>query len=215
MTGGKPASGRPRWRAEHAATRERVAMFDLTPFATFEVTGPGSLAALQRLTTNEMNKPVGAITYTSMLTPRGGIKCDLTVTRLGANRFMVVTGGSMGLHDLGWIQAHLPDDGSATVVDISVGQCCVGLWGPRARDLLSRVCEDDVTDAGFPYMTAKPLAIGEVPSLALRISYVGELGWEDICARRAGAAAVGQPVEGGPAARRHRGGRRRLRLAAA
>ena len=168
----------PTIAAEHVATRERVAMFDLTPFATFEVTGPGSLAALQRLTTNEMNKPVGTITYTSMLTSRGGIKCDLTVTRLGANRFMVVTGGAMGLHDLGWIQAHLPDDGSATVVDISAGQCCVGLWGPKARDLLSRVCEDDVTDAGFPYMTAKHLAIGEVPSLALRISYVGELGWE-------------------------------------
>ena len=168
----------PTVAAEHVATRERVAMFDLTPFATFEVTGPGSLAALQRLTTNEMNKPVGTITYTSMLTPRGGIKCDLTVTRLGARRFMVVTGGAMGLHDLGWIQAHLPDDGSATVVDISAGQCCVGLWGPRARDLLSRVCEDDVTDAGFPYMTAKPIAIAEVPSLALRISYVGELGWE-------------------------------------
>ena len=168
----------PTVAAEHVATRERVAMFDLTPFATFEVTGPGSLAALQRLTTNEMNKPVGTITYTSMLTPWGGIKCDLTVTRLGARRFMVVTGGAMGLHDLGWIQAHLPDDGSATVVDISAGQCCVGLWGPRARDLLSRVCEDDVTDAGFPYMTAKPIAIAEVPTLALRISYVGELGWE-------------------------------------
>ena len=121
----------PTVAAEHAVTRERVAMFDLTPFATFEVAGPGSLAALQRLTTNQMNKPVGTITYTSMLTPRGGIKCDLTVTRLGANRFMVVTGGAMGLHDLGWIQAHLPDDGSATVVDISAGQCCVGLWGPR------------------------------------------------------------------------------------
>ena len=168
----------PTVAAEHVATRERVAMFDLTPFATFEVTGPGSLAALQRLTTNEMNKPVGTITYTSMLTPRGGIKCDLTVTRLGARRFVVVTGGAMGLHDLGWIQAHLPDDGSATVVDISAGQCCVGLWGPRARDLLSHVCEDDVTDAGFPYMTAKPIAIAEVPTLALRISYVGELGWE-------------------------------------
>ena len=79
-------------------------MFDLTPFATFEVTGPGSLAALQRLTTNQMDKPVGTITYTAILTPGGGIKCDLTVTRLAERRFMVVTGGAMGLHDLGWIQ---------------------------------------------------------------------------------------------------------------
>ena len=168
----------PTVAAEHVATRERVAMFDLTPFASFEVTGPGSLAALQRLTTNQMNKPVGTITYTAMLTPRGGIKCDLTVTRLGLHRFMVVTGGAMGHHDLEWIQAHLPDDGSVSVADISEGQCCVGLWGPMARDLLSLVCEDDVTGAGFPFMTAKSITIGDVPSLALRISYVGELGWE-------------------------------------
>ena len=168
----------PSVAAEHAAIRERVALFDLTPFAKFEVTGPGALGALQRLASNQMNKPVGSITYTSMLTPSGGIKCDLTVTRLGKERFLVVTGGAMGLHDLDWIRSHLPDDRSVSVADVSSGRCCVGMWGPRARDLLSRVCEDDVSDAGFPYMTAKPINIGEVPSLALRISYVGELGWE-------------------------------------
>ena len=168
----------PTVAAEHVATRERVALFDLTPFAKFEVTGAGSLEVLQRLTTNQMNKPVGTITYTSMLTPRGGIKCDLTVTRRGENRFMVIAGGAMGRHDLGWIQAHLPDDRSVGVADISSGLCCIGLWGPRARDLLGRVCEDDVSNEGFPYLTAKPIGIAEVPSLALRISYVGELGWE-------------------------------------
>ena len=168
----------PTVAAEHVATRERVALFDLTPFAKFEVTGPGALDALQRLASNQMDRPVGSITYTSMLTPGGGIKCDLTVTRLGQERFLVVTGGAMGLHDLDWIRSHLPDDRSVSVEDISSGQCCIGLWGPRARDLLSRVCEDDVSNGGFPYMTAKPVTIGEIPSLALRISYVGELGWE-------------------------------------
>ena len=168
----------PTVAAEHVATRERVALFDLTPFAKFEVTGPGALGALQHLSSNQMNRPVGSIMYTSMLTPSGGIKCDLTVTRLGKERFLVVTGGAMGLHDLDWIQSHLPDDRSVNVDDVSSGLCCVGLWGPRARDLLSSVCEDDVSDGGFPYMTAKPITIGEVPSLALRISYVGELGWE-------------------------------------
>ena len=168
----------PTVAVEHAATRERVAMFDMTPFAKFELAGPGALAALQRLAANQMNKPVGAITYTSMLTPQGGIKCDLTVTRLGEERFMIVTGGAMGLHDLDWIRSHLPDDGSVSVADVSSGRCCVGLWGPRARDLLSRVGESDVSNAGFPYMTAKPIMIAEVPALALRISYVGELGWE-------------------------------------
>ncbi|MDE2869927.1 MAG: FAD-dependent oxidoreductase [Chloroflexota bacterium] len=168
----------PTIAAEHVASRERVAMFDLTPFATFEVTGPGSLAALQRLTTNQMDKPIGTITYTAMLTPSGGIKCDLTVTRLAEHRFMIVTGGAMGLHDLEWIQRHVPDDGSVTVSDVSPKRCCIGLWGPRARDLLSRACADDVSDAGFPYMTARRLAVADVPALALRISYVGELGWE-------------------------------------
>ena len=168
----------PTVAAEHVATRERVALFDLTPFAKFEVTGPGALDALQRLASNQMDRPVGSITYTSMLTPSGGIKCDLTVTRLGQERFLVVTGGAMGLHDLDWIRSHLPDDRSVSVEDISSGQCCIGLWGPRARDLLSRVCEDDLSDGGFPYMTAKLVTIGEIPSLALRISYVGELGWE-------------------------------------
>ena len=113
-----------------------------------------------------------------MLTPSGGIKCDLTVTRLGEERFLVVTGGGMGLHDLHWIESHLPDDRSVSVTDVSSGRCCIGLWGPRARDVLSRVTEDDVSNGGFPYMTAKPITIGEVPVTALRISYVGELGWE-------------------------------------
>ena len=177
-TGWEAREWSPTVAAEHVAARERVAMFDLTPFAKFEVSGPGALSALQRLSSNQMNKPVGSITYTSMLTPSGGIKCDLTVTRLAEDRFMVVTGGAMGLHDLAWIEARLPDDGSASVADVSSGRCCIGLWGPRARDLLSRVCDDDLTDEGFPYMTAKPITIAEVPSLALRISYVGELGWE-------------------------------------
>ncbi|CAI8007837.1 Dimethylglycine oxidase [Geodia barretti] len=77
-----------------------------------------------------MNKPVGSITYTSMVTPSGGIKCDLTVTRLDEDRFMVVTGGAMGLHDLAWIEAHLPADGSARVDDVSAALCCIGLWDP-------------------------------------------------------------------------------------
>ena len=96
------------------------------------MTGPGALAALQRLAANQMDRSVGSITYTAMLTPRGGIKCDLTVTRLDEERFMIVTGGAMGLHDLDWMERLLPGDGSATLTDISPGQCCIGLWGPYA-----------------------------------------------------------------------------------
>ena len=90
----------------------------------------------------------------------------------------MVTGGAMGLQDLDWIQSQIPDDLSVSVADVSSGRCCVGLWGPRARDLLNQVCDHDLSNGGFPYMTAQPMKIGEVPLLALRISYVGELGWE-------------------------------------
>ncbi len=177
-TGWEAREWSPAVAAEHAATRERVSMFDLTPFAKFEITGPGALDALERLAVNRMDRPVGSITYTAMLTPKGGIKCDLTVTRLAEDKFMVVTGGAMGLHDRAWIEAHLPGDGSAVLTDVTSGLCCIGLWGPRSRDLLGRICEEDVSNKGFPYMTAKRLTIAEVPALALRISYVGELGWE-------------------------------------
>ena len=91
---------------------------------------------------------------------------------------MVVTGGAMGLHDLEWIKSHLPEDHSVSLVDVSSEYCCLGLWGPRARELLSTVCEADLSNGGIPYLTAGAIAVGEVPALALRISYVGELGWE-------------------------------------
>ena len=164
--------------AEHVATREKVALFDLTPFATFEVSGPGATDALQRLASNDIDRAIGAITYTSMLTPNGGIKCDLTVTRLGANEYMIVTGGGMSRHDLEWIRNNLPSDGTATIADTSSGTCCVGLWGPNARDVLSSITQDDVSHTTFRYMRAKRITIGEVHVLALRISYAGELGWE-------------------------------------
>ena len=204
----------PAVAAEHAVTRERVALFDLTPFAIFELTGPGALPALQRLASNRIDRPAGAITYTAMLTPSGGIKCDLTVTRLAEERFMIVTGGATGLHDLDWIEAHLPHDGSAILTDISSGHCCIGLWGPRARDLLSRVSEDDLGNAAFPYLTAQRITVAELPVLALRISYVGELGWELYAPVDQGLRLWDILWEAGRPSRPDRGRRRRLRLAA-
>jgi glycine cleavage system aminomethyltransferase T len=113
-----------------------------------------------------------------MLNERGGIVCDLTVTRLASDRFLIVTGAGVGMHDLAWIRGHQPAGGMVDVVDATSAYACIGLWGPRARDVLSQVTEDDVSHQAFPYMTARRLMIGEVPALALRISYVGELGWE-------------------------------------
>ncbi len=182
-----PGSSRTGWEArewspiiaaEHAATRSNVALFDLTPFAKFVVAGENALVAIQKLVANDVDGEIGKITYTSMLTPRGGIKCDLTVTKLDETRFLVVTGSAMSRHDLQWIRSNIPPIRNVTVADTSSGLCCVGLWGPEARNVLSKVTDDDVTNSGFPYLTAKQIMIVDVPSLALRISYAGELGWE-------------------------------------
>jgi glycine cleavage system aminomethyltransferase T len=125
-----------------------------------------------------MDQQVGRITYTSMLNERGGIVCDLTVNRLGSDRFWVITGGSTLYHDLAWLRRNLPEDGSVCISNLSSAYCCFGLWGPAARDVLRRASDDDVSNEAFPYFTSRPITIGYVPALASRISYVGELGWE-------------------------------------
>ncbi|MGD2057745.1 MAG: FAD-dependent oxidoreductase [Anaerolineales bacterium] len=163
---------------EHLATREHVGLFELSSFVKVEVAGNGAFEALQRLTANTVDVPVGKVVYTSMLTPQGGIKSDLTVTRMGENRYWVLTGGGTGMIDLAWIRAHLPQDGSAVATDISSKYTSVGLWGPRARDVLQSVTEQDLSNGAFKYFTAQPITIEAIPAIALRISYVGELGWE-------------------------------------
>ena len=165
-------------QAEHRACRERVGIFDLTPFTKVEVKGPGALAFLQRLAANDVDKPAGVIVYTAMLSPRGGIMCDLTITRLGEDRFWVVTGGAVGRHDIAWMRRHLPEDGSVVLTDLTSSLCCLGVWGPLARDLVGARSDDDLSNDAQPYMRAGTLHIGHVPCRALRVSYVGELGWE-------------------------------------
>jgi 4-methylaminobutanoate oxidase (formaldehyde-forming) len=168
----------PAIEAEHVATRERVALFDETSFAKLDVVGPGALALLQRLTDNDVDKPVGSVTYTSMLNARGGIECDFTVTRLAPDRFRIVTGSAFGTHDRGWIAGHLPRDGSVALTDVTGAYACLGLFGPRARDVLAGATDADVSAAAFAYLTARELAVGRAPVLAVRVTYVGELGWE-------------------------------------
>lgn len=164
--------------AEHRHVREHVALFDLTPFTKIEVEGPGALAFLQRLACNDVSQPRGKVVYTAMLNRHAGIMCDLTVTRLAADRFLVVTGGAIGMHDLAWMRSHAPEDGSVRITDVSTAWCTLGLWGPKARDVLQAVTEDDVSGAGLPYYSAKEITVGYVPALAFRVSYVGELGFE-------------------------------------
>ena len=167
--------------AEHRATRERAGLFDETSFAKIEVSGRGALGFLQRLCDNEMDRPVGSVTYTQMLNRRGGIECDFTVTRLDEDRFLIVTGTAFGNHDLGWMRKHDPLDGSITLEDVGASRACLGLWGPRARDILQPLSGADLSNDAFPYLTAQPITVGAIPCLALRVTYVGELGWELYC----------------------------------
>src|SRR3954454_4543407 len=173
--------------AEHLACRERVGLFDASPFTKVEVSGPGALAYLQRLAANQVDVAVGRIVYTAMLAPRGGIMCDLTITRLGEQEFLVVTGGAVGKHDLAWMRMNLPPEG-VSLHDRTSGLCCIGVWGPRARDLVASISEDDLSNDAFPYMRARDIHIGAVAVRALRISYVGELGWEIYAPTEFGAA---------------------------
>jgi 4-methylaminobutanoate oxidase (formaldehyde-forming) len=168
----------PAIAAEALATRQAIAIFDETSFAKIEVIGPGAAGFLGRLCANEVDVPVGRVVYTSMLNSRGGIETDLTVTRVTRDRYLLVTGTAFGQHDLGWLRKHLPDDGSVLLNDITSGRVCFGLWGPAARDLLAPLTTDDLSDAAFPFMTARAITIGRVPVYALRVTYVGELGWE-------------------------------------
>lgn len=164
--------------AEHQATRERVALFDETSFSKVEVLGPGACAFLQRITANQMDQAVGTVTYTQMLNEHGGIECDLTVTRLAADRFQIITGTAFGNHDLSWMRSQMPTDGSVYLNDITSSRCCIGVWGPEARKLMQRVSEQDFSHEAFPYLTAQQVTLGDIPVLALRVTYVGELGWE-------------------------------------
>ena len=164
--------------AEAQATRRTAGLFDETSFAKLEVTGKGATAFLQHMCANDIDRPVGSIVYTQLLNKRGGIEADLTVTRVGHETYLIVTGTAVGNHDAAWLRGHLPDDGSVALRDVTAARVCFGLWGPRARDILVSVTRDDVSDAGFPYLTAREITVGSVPLLALRVTYVGELGWE-------------------------------------
>ncbi len=167
--------------AEHAACREAAALFDETSFAKIEVSGEGAAAFLEGLCANRVARDAGAVTYTQMLNPKGGIECDFTVTRLTEDRFRIVTGTAFGRHDLAWIRQHAPEDGSVHVEDVTSNYACLGLWGPRARDILQPLTTADLSNEAFPYMRARDVPVGPVPCLALRVTYVGELGWELYC----------------------------------
>src|SRR5262245_52684491 len=167
--------------AEHEACREGVAIFDESSFSKIEIAGAGGAALLERLCDNRVARNVGKITYTQMLNSRGGIECDFTVARLGDELFSIVTGTAFGNHDREWIRRHLADDGSVHVRDVTSHWACFGVWGPRARDVLQPLTPQSLAGGDFPYMTLREITLGDVPVRALRVTYVGELGWELYC----------------------------------
>ncbi len=164
--------------AEHLAMRDRVAMVDLAAFAIFDVTGPAALDSLQGLVVSQLDVPVGRVVYTPVLAENGGFVSDLTIMRLAHDHFRIVTGGGMGMRDKKWFVDHLPADGSAQLFDATSAYYTLGIWGPRARDVLAATTPDDVSNEGFPFGTCRVIEIGTLRALASRISYVGELGWE-------------------------------------
>ncbi len=174
--------GRQNWfeavGEEHRAVRERAGLFDQSSFAKFLMVGPDAAAALSWICANDVDRPVGSLTYTQMCDARGGIQCDLTVARLAESEFYIVTGTGFATHDFSWIARNIPHGLNATLVDVTSGYATLSLMGPRSRDILARVTRADVSKDGFPFATWREITIGGAPLRALRITYVGELGWE-------------------------------------
>jgi 4-methylaminobutanoate oxidase (formaldehyde-forming) len=172
---------------EHRAVRERVGLLDMSSFGKIDVRGRGALDLLQRLTNNNLDRPVGCVTYTQFLNERGGIEGDVTITRWGEDHFRVISGTATLSNDLGWIQMQESNNSSVHVTDVTDQWACMSLWGPQAREVLGAVTQSDVSNEAFPYMTAQviPIAVAGhargsklVEAWAQRVSYAGELGWE-------------------------------------
>jgi glycine cleavage system T protein len=164
---------------EHQATRERVTLFDLTSFGKIEVSGKGALPFLQRVADSDVDKPVGSATYTQFLNARGGVEADLTISRITEDHFMVITGSAFIGNDIAWLRMHMqPEDGPVTIRDITLDLACLALWGPKARAVLQKLTQEDISNEALPYLHARKILVNGVEVWAQRVSYVGELGWE-------------------------------------
>ncbi|MEZ5851104.1 MAG: FAD-dependent oxidoreductase [Hyphomicrobiaceae bacterium] len=164
--------------AEHGAVRGNVGVLDMSPFGKIRVDGPDAEAVLQRVCANDVAVPVGRIVYTQWLNARGGIEADLTVTRLGETSFLVITGSATLGRDLAWLQRHIPDDARCIAIDVTSGEACLAVMGPRSRDILQSLTTADLSNAVFPFASARTIDIGMALVRAHRITYVGELGFE-------------------------------------
>ena len=163
---------------ECRSVRARVGVLDQTSFAKYEVSGPGAFAFLDRLCANKLPKSPGRMALTQMCTPKGGIECDLTVTKLGDESYYVISAAGTESHDIAWIERHLPDDGSVRLANVTGRSGVLTIAGPRSRDLLQALTDADCSKEGFRFFRCRDLRVGMAPVRALRVSYVGELGYE-------------------------------------
>ena len=174
--------GRQNWFSavgdEHRHVREAVGIFDQSSFAKYEISGPDAVKALDWICANDVGKPAGRLTYTQLLNSRGGIEADLTVARLAEEKFYIVTGTGFRTHDLGWIEDHIPEGLDVTLADVTEDFGTLSLMGPKARDVLARLTDADVSNTGFPFGHVREIDVAGHPVRALRVTYVGELGWE-------------------------------------
>jgi sarcosine dehydrogenase len=174
--------GRQNWFAhvgeEHRAARERVVIFDQTSFAKFLLIGPHAEAALSWIAANDVAKAPGSLVYTQMLNKRGGIECDLTVSRLSEDSYYIVTGTGFATHDFAWIKANFPSGLDVRLMDVTSAYAVLSLMGPKSREVLAAVSDADVSNAAFPFGSWREIMIAGSPVRALRVTYVGELGWE-------------------------------------
>ena len=174
--------GRQNWfdavGEEHRAVREAAGLFDQSSFAKFVVKGPDASAAMNWICANDVDKKVGSLTYTQLLNRKGGIQADVTVARIAEDAFYIVTGTGFATHDFSWIERSIPEGARAAAFDVTSAYGVLSLMGPRSRDILRALTRDDVSNAGFPFGTCREIELGPVKARALRVTYVGELGWE-------------------------------------
>jgi len=177
-----PSFGIPNWfehvAAEHRAAREAVVLIDQSSFSKFEVSGTGALAFLNRVAAAQIDRPVGSTVYTQLCNERGGIEADITISRTEAERFFIITGTAFGVHDFMWLKRHLPQDGSVALRDVTSASAMINVCGPKSRELIQRLTENDFSNEAFPFGQCRQVVIGYAPVLALRVTYIGELGYE-------------------------------------
>jgi len=164
--------------AEHKNARENVVLIDQSSFCKFEVEGAGALAFLNRLSANQIDRPIGKVIYTQMCNDRGTVECDMTIGRLAPDRFLLVAGTAFGLRTSWWLENHRPADGSVSVKEVTSAYAVINVIGPKSRELLQKLTNADVGNEGFAFGTCKNFTIGFAPVMSFRVTYVGELGYE-------------------------------------